>query len=56
MNALTANSASGVLMGDAAAAEIRVDTAEKPIEIGKGGRLRLRLRMEAKPNWASIAG
>jgi hypothetical protein len=56
MTALTANSASGVLMGDAAAAEIRVDTAERPIEIGKGRRLRLRLRMEVKHNQASGAG
>jgi hypothetical protein len=52
---LTANSASGVLRGGAAAAAIRVDTTERPTKIGKGRRLRLRLRlrMEAKPNRAS---
>jgi hypothetical protein len=33
MTALTANSASGVLRGDAAAAAIRFDTAERPIKI-----------------------
>ena len=41
MTALTANSASGVLRGDAAAAAIRVDIIGRPTKICKGRRLRL---------------
>ena len=41
MTALTANSASGVLRGDAAAAAIRDDITEKPAKIYEGRRLRL---------------
>jgi hypothetical protein len=48
MIALTANSASGVLRGDAAAAAIRVDTTERPTKIGKGRRLRPRPRLRVK--------
>jgi hypothetical protein len=44
MTALTANSASGVLRGDAAAAEIKVDTTGRPIKICKDRRLRLRTK------------
>jgi hypothetical protein len=46
MTALTANSASGVLRGDAAAAAIRVDITEWPTRICKGRRLRLRTKVE----------
>ena len=56
MIALTANSASGVLRCDVAAAAIRVDTTERPTKIRKNRRLRLRLRMEGKPNRASSVG
>jgi hypothetical protein len=45
MIALTANSASGVLRDDAAAAEIRVDTTGRLKKMCKGKRLSPRLRL-----------